>query len=466
MYCYVSQTKLYSISGRAGYITNENAQEEIVLVSETVDFKPYAQYEKANQKSQDKNNQGREYMIPLPNEWYTELSRDELQERVKILVQAAVGKSTDLQWAVHWNRDRTNLHVHIVFSERTKIAEKDRKTWDRDIYLTADGKIARKKADRARDADGNIKPPIHKKGEKQGEFSVKDTKYKSKGYLHNVKMQVQELYKAWGIELNEPNLLPSFHAPKGSTKLQEINKSIAEINKNYKKLLENPKATQKDIDKFVAAAKNAAKTGDYTITKVLTGVPQRNLFERAIEGISNAAADHAARKAAEQAQRAATEQAQKAAAEAARQAAAEQAAAAEARKRDILQLLEAPISDFDDKDTYLDFVADVYKNNSGYSGDRKLQKQAFDKLIEVAGLSEKVYDHELDFWVLRNYRDVPFADIDKAVQTTKNSYKAKDTRQYKSLDQSIKDIKELQREKQRETPAVKTQQKKKDELEH
>lgn len=329
MYKFVRSTKLHNISGRAGYISNPKAQEEIVLQSEPVDWKPYAEYEIANQRSKEKNNQGRELVIALPNS-YANLYF--LKDKIEKLVELTVGKTTDVQWAVHWNEGRSNLHVHIIFSERTRVPEHERKVYDRDIYLTSEGKVARRKADRARDENGNIKPPVHRKGELQGEFSAKDTKYKSKGWLEDTKILVMQQYEKWGITIDEQGLLHQHHVPKGAPEsLVQKNEAIKQINRNYKTLLANPNTKQKDIDKFKQEALKAAKSPTITMTKVLSGVPQRNIFERAVEGISSASAARSAKKAEEAARKVAEEQARKAAAEA--RAAAEQAAREVARAR-------------------------------------------------------------------------------------------------------------------------------------
>lgn len=135
-------TKLSNIGGRADYITNEKKQEAILAKSEVVDWKPYQDFERANQRTATANNEGREMIIALPNEW-SQLPPAELHARANTIAQTAVGKATDLQWAVHWNHARSNLHIHVIFSERQR--EKDAGRWDRDIYLTEDGKVARRR---------------------------------------------------------------------------------------------------------------------------------------------------------------------------------------------------------------------------------------------------------------------------------------------------------------------------------
>ena len=194
-------TKLSNVGGRADYISNPDRQESIVAASEPVDWKPYHDYEMANQKTAARNNEGREVVIALPNEWAA-LSRDELTRRAEKLAVTAAGKSTDMQWAVHWNKAHTNLHIHVIFSERQR--EKEPGRWDRDIYLTDEGKVARRKADRARNEDGSFKPPVHRKGDLKDGFTAKDPKYVSRGWVPAMKQQLREQFAALGVELEKP----------------------------------------------------------------------------------------------------------------------------------------------------------------------------------------------------------------------------------------------------------------------
>ena len=253
-------TKLNNISGRAAYITDDKKQEDIVAQSEKVDWKPYQDFEKNNQKSNSKNNEGREIIIALPNGWQF-LSPDEQFEKFKKIAETAVGKKTDLQWAVHLNKadskdpgGRTrkidNLHLHVVFSERSlrNIAAdnfKDVKCWDRDIYHTKDGKVARSKAERAKDEHGNIRPPVHRKGEpkvSQGkyEFSAKDTQYKSKAWVQGMKADVLAVFRDMGVNIESNDPVRQQHEGKGpvADKIRESNNAVKQVNAEINRVME------------------------------------------------------------------------------------------------------------------------------------------------------------------------------------------------------------------------------------
>lgn len=218
MQSFVRMSKLTDIVGRADYISNEKRQEHIIIERSYADWKPYQEYERSHQKTNKANNEGRELIIALPNEWQN-LSEIELTYRMNMLAQKVLPNKYDYQWAIHLNKKETNLHAHLIFSERSRSFSAVSK-WDRDIYLTNDGKVARRKADRAVDENGNIKPPVHRKGEPKSDgkvqFTAKDTKYKSIKWLEQVKQDVVEFYKEYGVSVDKQGLLHQYHEGKGS----------------------------------------------------------------------------------------------------------------------------------------------------------------------------------------------------------------------------------------------------------
>ncbi len=181
---FVRMTKLSNISGRADYISNSKRQEDIVAVSAPIDWQPYAQYEQEHKQANKSCIEGTALIIVLPYPWpkcnYRDMNYDEhsvLEQQADMIAQTAIGKNTDYQWAIHWNEAHTNLHMHVIFSERTaeKITDNDKNTqekYTRDVYLTSDGHIATKKAHRATDENGKVKSPIHRKGDLKNAVSV------------------------------------------------------------------------------------------------------------------------------------------------------------------------------------------------------------------------------------------------------------------------------------------------------
>lgn len=228
-------TKLSNIGGRADYISNPARQEKILAASDPVDWKPYQDYERNNQRTAVKNNEGREVIIAIPNEW-AQLPPAELQARAKVLAETAAGKTTDLQWAVHWNKAHSNLHIHAIFSERQR--EKAPGRWDRDIYLTEDGKVARRKADRAKNPDGTDRPPVHRKGEEKGGFTAKDRRYIARSWVADMKEQLARTFAdRWGVLMEQPEPLHQYHEGKGreAATIREKNRAVKLNNANYPK---------------------------------------------------------------------------------------------------------------------------------------------------------------------------------------------------------------------------------------
>lgn len=253
-------SKLSDIGGRGDYISNPKRQEKILAKSAPVDWKPYQQFEQENRRTAKQNNEGREVVISLPNEW-AKLPKWELARRAQSIAETAIGKSTDLQWAVHWNKAHTNLHLHAVFSERQR---EDQGVWDRDIYQTADGKVARRKADRAKGEDGKDLPPVHRKGEPKGNFTAKDPRYATKAWVYEMKAAVkQHMEDRWRVKFDKANLLNEYHEGKGkdAPKIRAKNEVIRAINLEYARLLDAPAVNHQLADKLRAAALSEAKRG-------------------------------------------------------------------------------------------------------------------------------------------------------------------------------------------------------------
>lgn len=214
MKSFVRVTKLNNVQNRADYIHDPKRQEEIVCKSESVDFSEYQQFEAAKRKPGERSYEGRELVIAIPNEWY-DLPRAELHQRAEFLVDKALGKTEDVAWAVHWNKDRTNLHIQAVFSERQK--EKNPGVWDRTIYQSKDGGVARRKADRATNPDGSF-IVLHKKGEAKGGFTSKDPEYTKPEWLPKVKKELQQtMEQQYGVKFAKPGVLHEYHEGNGDS---------------------------------------------------------------------------------------------------------------------------------------------------------------------------------------------------------------------------------------------------------
>jgi hypothetical protein len=213
MQAFARMAKLTDIVERADYISNPKRQEHIVLMSPSVDWKLYHDFEEAHRKSVNKNYEGREVNFSLPNDWDA-LPPEELTAKVQALAVAAVSKETDLQWSVHLNKRKNNLHVHVIFSERCRVHDATKK-YSQDVFLKEDGKVARFKAERAKNEDGSDKPPVHRKGDSKGGFSAKDRRYAAMTWARDVKAALEKRLRDFGVVIEERNPLHEFHQGKG-----------------------------------------------------------------------------------------------------------------------------------------------------------------------------------------------------------------------------------------------------------
>lgn len=207
MHAYCRITKITNAVGRADYISNEKRQEDIVAKSkDEVDWKELHQFEHENRRSMVQNNDARELIIALPNEWGGGRV-EEIEKRCDELAEELIPDGYEKQWAVHWNQSHTNLHMHLMFAERQRL-EYDCRRWDRDIWIDANGKVARRSADRV--------TLLHKKGSPKDKlYDVKNPRFKTKSWLRETRDKVKEFLASYMIRIDDPNPLHQIHVGKG-----------------------------------------------------------------------------------------------------------------------------------------------------------------------------------------------------------------------------------------------------------
>ena len=91
---------------------------------------------------------------------------------------------------MHHNKSKTNLHIHLIFSEREIRQEVERKIASRNMFYDETGKHVRTKKE-ILDEDGNLRPgcKVIKKGEvyETNFFHPKKEEFKSNAFLENMK---------------------------------------------------------------------------------------------------------------------------------------------------------------------------------------------------------------------------------------------------------------------------------------
>lgn len=140
---YAQMTKITNASGRSDYISSPARQETILLHEKEMKYtwNFYHEYEKAKSQSGQKNNEAREIIIALPNQ-VASWEKKQMKELCDTLTKQLLKNYHDYEYAVHWNKNKTNLHMHLLFSERLP-GTPTYKTYQRDIWQTSDGKMAK-----------------------------------------------------------------------------------------------------------------------------------------------------------------------------------------------------------------------------------------------------------------------------------------------------------------------------------
>lgn len=198
--------KISNVVGRSDYITDEKRQEEIVLHKKNMQhsWQEHSAFEKDHQKTNVANNEALEVHVALPNE----LAQDKkkLESICDELANEIVGDNKDYEYSVHWNHNRTNLHVHILFSERENQLELEPKIYKKDIWQDKDthklakanadnAELVHKKGDIQRDKEGNIKYQTDI-------FKPKDKKFTDKQWVQEIREMTQQVLKTHGYELD------------------------------------------------------------------------------------------------------------------------------------------------------------------------------------------------------------------------------------------------------------------------
>ncbi len=246
---FARQTKLKNVVGRSEYISDNQRQEHIVLHSQENmihSWNEYADYEKQNRKNKEENIQGREIIIALPNE--LDQDREKLKEVVDDYSFNLLGDNRDFEYAVHWNKEKTNLHAHIIYSERER-QKKEPKRYKRDYYYNyEEGKMSSKKDPNAviTKHKGDIK--YNKEGEIEytDQFSKKDTQFKSREYNEKIKEQLAETLNKHDFKsrvFDDRIELPQAKLYKGASKdykdkVSQSNKARREYNKEIVKAVD------------------------------------------------------------------------------------------------------------------------------------------------------------------------------------------------------------------------------------
>lgn len=288
---FVRLQKIPTVVGRLDYIFRQGAfskkelQEQLVYFHDNFgaeNWKKLANFEAAESKRLNvKLTQARELIIALPNCMKDAKDAESLYK--KIADNLASGQP--YAFAVHWNKTKTNLHMHLLLSERQKLdIAQEPKRYRQDIWAKEDGSRALKVADRHHimhhkgdiqyDKDGKIK---YKNAENSG-FSLKNNQMQKKSWLFEKKQEATKLLKNLGYDITafdeKEGFLAEKHEGKGNSaytqRIKRENNFIRSQNKERAKAIAKYKAMQnkansdfmefkKDLSSAVKAVKELEK---------------------------------------------------------------------------------------------------------------------------------------------------------------------------------------------------------------
>ncbi|MDD5908859.1 MAG: MobA/MobL family protein [Clostridiales bacterium] len=190
---FIQMSKLPDLKGRISYIASPDRQENLFAVYDTADTEFWTCLARESRQefkrcgTEGKCIEAREMIIALP-ENYTEYDPDEVLKEFTEKFKGQYG--VECTSALHYNKTKNNYHIHLIFSERRLLETPDNKIATRAVYFDETGKRVRTKKEITRE-DGTICKccTVIPKGEiyEQHMFTTKDTFFKSKGFLAEVK---------------------------------------------------------------------------------------------------------------------------------------------------------------------------------------------------------------------------------------------------------------------------------------
>lgn len=195
---FIQMSKLPDLKGRISYIASPDRQENLFAVYDTADTEFWTCLARESRQefgrfgTEGKCIEARELIIALP-ENFTQYGPDEVLKEFTEKFKGQYG--VECTSALHYNKTKTNYHIHLIFSERRLLETPDNKIATRAVYFDETGKRVRTKKEITGE-DGTIRKgcTVIPKGEiyEQHMFTTKDTFFKSKGFLAEVKELLTE----------------------------------------------------------------------------------------------------------------------------------------------------------------------------------------------------------------------------------------------------------------------------------
>lgn len=231
---FIQISKLGNLKGRIDYITNPKRQENLYAVYNTTDDTFWHDLTRCNRLEFKKSGsagkciESRELIIALP-EPFCNMDKQKVLEDFTELFRKTYGVNCIA--AMHHNKTKTNLHIHLIFSEREELKNGIKKIATRNMFYDETGKHVRTKKE-ILDDNGNVRKGcnIIRKGQvyEYNRFSKKKAEFKARSFLKGMKTLYTEHINSF---LNDKDKLKVFNN-------KDVYLPTKKIGKN------NPKAEQ------------------------------------------------------------------------------------------------------------------------------------------------------------------------------------------------------------------------------
>ena len=203
---FIQMTKLSDVKGRINYISSSEKQENLYAIYNTTFSNYWRLLAEYNQQEFRKSGTSgscievRELIIALP-ECFVDYKGDTVLENFTNHFKNQYG--VECVSALHYNKKKSNYHIHLIFSERKLLEEPEVKVATRSRFYDEEGKLVRTKKE-ITDADGNIRENCRAipKGEvyEHKIFSNKESVFKRKSFLEEAKHSYTNLINSHIVE--------------------------------------------------------------------------------------------------------------------------------------------------------------------------------------------------------------------------------------------------------------------------
>lgn len=206
---FASIHKISAVLGRIDYISNPERQEHLYATYSTTDRVNY--WKDLQEVSEEQHfKYGEQGDVIAAREWIVALDESLVELEPEKILRAFVDAfhekyGVECTAALHHNTNKTNYHIHMIFSERKLLSEPVEKIATRNMFFDEHGKHRRTKKE-ILDADGNLRKgcKIVPKGEAYEKkiFTSKDEYFKSIAFREEVKDLFLELNNSFIKDAN------------------------------------------------------------------------------------------------------------------------------------------------------------------------------------------------------------------------------------------------------------------------